>query len=151
MPRLSPFRPLLRLASTSTSTATTTTTTTTTTALPPVASTSYARFATAPLLTRSAPTVSPYLRTALRPATPSLLSTTSTSSVLSLLSPSSSPSGVSTAALGQQTRSVTYGSEYQPSQRIRKRRHGFLARNKTKNGRKTIMRRRFRGKAKLSH
>ena len=67
--------------------------------------------------------------------------------------PSSPRSHLSPAGAGAfgQVRTVTYGSEYQPSQRIRKRRHGFLARNKTRNGRKTLMRRRFRGKAKLSH
>ncbi|EPQ29878.1 uncharacterized protein PFL1_02551 [Pseudozyma flocculosa PF-1] len=66
------------------------------------------------------------------------------------LSSSSSTSPLATATVAS-ARSVTYGSEYQPSQRIRKRRHGFLARIKTKNGRKTIARRRAKGKAKLSH
>ncbi|PWZ01649.1 hypothetical protein BCV70DRAFT_199088 [Testicularia cyperi] len=89
-----------------------------------------------------------------------LSSSSSSSPSSSLLSKSSLPFGpmsasVSASATGfgatGQIRCVTYGSEYQPSQRIRKRRHGFLARNKTKNGRKTLMRRRFRGKAKLSH
>ncbi|PWN47171.1 hypothetical protein IE53DRAFT_306999, partial [Violaceomyces palustris] len=58
-----------------------------------------------------------------------------------------------TLALGSagSPRFVSYGSEYQPSQRIRKRRHGFLARIKSRNGRKTIARRRAKGKAKLSH
>ncbi|CDS00415.1 related to 50S ribosomal protein L34 [Sporisorium scitamineum] len=139
MPRLSPFRPLLRL---STSIPTTTT---------PIASTSYTLTATAPLQTRPTPSL---LRT-IRPPTPLLSASWST--VLSLLSSPSSfsftapPAAVMAVVAGQQTRSASYGSEYQPSQRIRKRRHGFLARIKTKNGRKTIMRRRFRGKAKLSH
>ncbi|CBQ70963.1 related to 50S ribosomal protein L34 [Sporisorium reilianum SRZ2] len=126
MPRLSPFRPLLRLATS------------------PIASTSYAA---APLLTRTLPTRTPSPLRSTLPAPPSLLSSSS-STILSLLS---APKTAAAVAVAQQTRSVSYGSEYQPSQRIRKRRHGFLARIKTKNGRKTIMRRRFRGKAKLSH
>ncbi|CAD6891166.1 unnamed protein product [Tilletia controversa] len=55
------------------------------------------------------------------------------------------------AGLQQQTRSVTYGSEYQPSQRKRKRKHGFLARLKSKTGRKILTRRRAKGKRFLSH
>lgn len=130
MPRISPFRPLLRLASST-----------------PVASTSYLPTARIiPLPTRTS-TPSALLRTQ---RTPTPLLSSSTSSILSLLSSRPESPTPATTALGQ-TRSVTYGSEYQPSQRIRKRRHGFLVRNRTKNGRKTIMRRRFRGKAKLSH
>ncbi|KAJ1034975.1 hypothetical protein NDA18_000580 [Ustilago nuda] len=137
MPRLSPFRPLLRAA-------TRTTTTPKLTAIPtPIASTSSP---TTPLVRTSTPKLvpCPLLR---RPQFTSLLfGGTSTSSVLSPLA-----SNANVGTVGEQVRRVTYGSEYQPSQRIRKRRHGFLARIKTKNGKKTITRRRFRGKAKLSH
>ncbi|KAF6767428.1 Ribosomal protein L34 [Kalmanozyma brasiliensis GHG001] len=129
MPRISPFRPLLRLAA----------------APVPVASTSYLPAARILPLTTRTSSPSAILRT--RTSTPLLSS--SSSSILSLLS--SRPQSLTAAPALGQTRSVTYGSEYQPSQRIRKRRHGFLVRNRTKNGRKTIMRRRFRGKAKLSH
>lgn len=60
------------------------------------------------------------------------------------------PSTLSPFALGG-VRFRTYGSEYQPSQRVRKRRHGFLARLKSRGGRKTLLRRRLGGRKKLSH
>ncbi|KIS66183.1 mitochondrial 54S ribosomal protein bL34m [Mycosarcoma maydis] len=125
MPRLSPFRPLLRLASSCAARATT-----------PLASSVLSRFAS----TRSCSI------TRISPITPRIctLLAQPRTTVLSLLPASAAPSIAP-------VRCVTYGSEYQPSQRIRKRRHGFLSRIKTRNGRKTIMRRRFRGKAKLSH
>jgi large subunit ribosomal protein L34 len=40
---------------------------------------------------------------------------------------------------------------YDPSHRVRKRRHGFLSRLRTKNGRNTLKRRKLRGRNTLSH
>ncbi|MFA5888736.1 MAG: 50S ribosomal protein L34 [Candidatus Paceibacterota bacterium] len=39
---------------------------------------------------------------------------------------------------------------YQPKKRKRAKSHGFLVRNKSKTGRNTILRRRRKGRAKLS-
>ena len=51
----------------------------------------------------------------------------------------------------QQVRTATYGNEYQPSQRVRKRRHGFLARRRSRTGRKVLIRRRMKGRRFLTH
>ncbi len=43
------------------------------------------------------------------------------------------------------------GTEYQPSQRKRKRKHGFLARKRHPGGRKILERRRAKSRAHLTH
>lgn len=51
----------------------------------------------------------------------------------------------------QQVRWASRGTEYQPSQRVRKRRHGFLARKKSVTGQKILIRRRAKGRKFLTH
>ncbi|KAI5983974.1 ribosomal protein L34-domain-containing protein [Pisolithus albus] len=48
-------------------------------------------------------------------------------------------------------RFASRGTEYQPSQRRRKRKHGFLTRKKTADGRKILQRRLAKGRKALSH
>ncbi|KTW27473.1 ribosomal protein L34 [Pneumocystis jirovecii RU7] len=45
----------------------------------------------------------------------------------------------------------TYGREYQPSNRVRKRRHGFLARKRSVGGRKILARRIAKKRKYLTH
>ncbi|KAJ3014636.1 hypothetical protein HKX48_005035 [Thoreauomyces humboldtii] len=66
-------------------------------------------------------------------------------------SPTVMPSTVSPLFEALRPRFGTYGNEYRPSNLKRKRRHGFLKRLRTLNGRKMLKRRMLKGRKWLSH
>ncbi|RAK86684.1 hypothetical protein BO79DRAFT_288941 [Aspergillus costaricaensis CBS 115574] len=80
----------------------------------------------------------------------SLITSSSTTTIRSLLSTNNS-------FANQQTRSFSASASlggkrdtYNPSRRVQKRRHGFLARLRSRGGRKILLRRRARGRKSLS-
>ncbi|KAI9639868.1 ribosomal protein [Dioszegia hungarica] len=79
------------------------------------------------------------------------LALSSAPSLLSLLSLSARPS-LSASPVQTQIRTLAYGTTYQPSQRKRKRKYGFLARLKGgRLGKAVLSRRRIQGRRFLSH
>ncbi|BGP58609.1 hypothetical protein JCM8202_005298 [Rhodotorula sphaerocarpa] len=92
----------------------------------------------------------PHLGPSLSPAATSS-SASASSPILSLLAAAGSHPSTAVGGQPQQKRFAVYGSEYQPSQRVRKRRHGYLARKKSKGGRKILSRRFAKGRKYLSH
>ncbi|KAJ1972419.1 Dephospho-CoA kinase [Dimargaris xerosporica] len=61
------------------------------------------------------------------------------------------PSSFPPVMLGQQVRFRSYGHEYQPSNLVRKRRHGYLARLRKKSGQRILANRRLKGRKNMSH
>ena len=72
----------------------------------------------------------------------------SPTATLSLRLPGTAP--IHPAARAMQVRYVARDT-FNPSHRVRKRRHGFLARNRSKAGRRILTRRRLKGRNTLSH
>ncbi|KAF2863514.1 hypothetical protein K470DRAFT_207759, partial [Piedraia hortae CBS 480.64] len=64
--------------------------------------------------------------------------------------PSATPSTMSVTTSIVQTRGAKRDT-YNPSHKIRKRRHGFLSRIRTRTGRKILKRRMLKGRSSLSH
>ncbi|CAE6415589.1 unnamed protein product [Rhizoctonia solani] len=111
--------------------------------------------------------IRPIPQTLPRPSVPRISQTSPTapsfSPILSRLGPSlsaafrrptiSAPLGIgSGSVLGALLQARhSHGDEYQPSQRVRKRRHGFLARKRKRTGRKVLARRKAKGRRSLTH
>ncbi|KAG0227977.1 ribosomal protein L34-domain-containing protein [Mortierella sp. GBAus27b] len=103
--------------------------------------------ALASLRTRLAPVARTHIAAISAAPAPAVGATASAGSIFSNLS----GFRLSSVFGSTQARFVTYGREYQPSQRVRKRRHGFLARMKSRGGRKIIQNRLLKGRKNLSH
>ena len=95
---------------------------------------------------------SPLLR---RPQLPRTNLESPTTSILAQTSfPSASPQSNGSALAGLGTATQVRGAKrdtYDPSHLVRKRRHGFLSRVKTRLGRKLLKRRKLKGRTTLSH
>ena len=71
--------------------------------------------------------------------------------IFSLLAKNFTPPHTINPLFQLQVRFAARGTEYQPSQRKRKRKHGFLARKRSLGGRKILIRRMTKGRKFLSH
>ncbi|KAI9230252.1 MAG: ribosomal protein L34-domain-containing protein [Piptocephalis tieghemiana] len=109
--------------------------------------------------TRLHPGISSFSTLSLPSTTTSILSlnrswvTSLPSSLTTLRNPLHGEGGVPSLSspVGIQVRGKKYGSEYQPSNLKRKRRHGFLARKRSLGGRKILKRRAMKGRWVLTH
>ncbi|KAL3492684.1 ribosomal protein L34-domain-containing protein [Aspergillus germanicus] len=81
---------------------------------------------------------------------PTQPTTTTTTSSLSILSQLPSTGAQQTRSFSASTSLAGKRDTYNPSRRVQKRRHGFLARVKTRTGRAIIARRRAKGRKNLS-
>ncbi|OAX84448.1 ribosomal protein L34 [Emergomyces africanus] len=93
---------------------------------------------------------SPLFRLLQQPTAAVAQSTTTVMTTGSLLSPALSTPGSSSRPFSSSAALGAKRDTYNPSRRVQKRRHGFLARLKTQSGRKILARRRSRGRKYLS-
>ncbi|KAI9660870.1 MAG: hypothetical protein M1829_006435 [Trizodia sp. TS-e1964] len=92
----------------------------------------------------------PRLLSSLRPRTRTLTTLSARRPLLSL-TPTTQPKISSHPALqGTQVRTAKRNT-FRPSHFVRKRRHGFLARKRSRTGRAILTRRRLKGRTTLSH
>nr|XP_001401565.2 hypothetical protein ANI_1_1638184 [Aspergillus niger CBS 513.88] len=80
----------------------------------------------------------------------SLITSSSTTTVRSLLSTNNSFANQQTRSFSASASLAGKRDTYNPSRRVQKRRHGFLARLRSRGGRKILLRRRARGRKSLS-
>ncbi|PCH43692.1 hypothetical protein WOLCODRAFT_103999 [Wolfiporia cocos MD-104 SS10] len=91
----------------------------------------------------------PAFSTLLHRSTPSASRTSRANGPLLLLAGLAARSPI--LSMVMQARHRSRGTEYQPSQRKRKRKHGFLARKRSLGGQKILLRRRAKGRRFLTH
>ncbi|KAL2179108.1 mitochondrial 54S ribosomal protein bL34m [Thermothelomyces heterothallicus CBS 202.75] len=126
--------------------------------LPPPKSTTSRTFSHLPSLRPTLATPSPIFRAPNISSTPSttaaaatMLASTPTGEVLDVVAKSSVTSHPALAGCGSQIRCGPRPTMSGASRLIQKRRHGFLARKRSRTGRNILKRRMAKGRKKLSH